>query len=276
MVAKSQKFELYDHPSQMEPLLPGELARGRLLELAHDLQRTADRLTGLCRPGALEDLRHLLRSMNSYYSNKIEGQHALPLEIEQALHDDYSLDEDKARRQRLAVAHMATEQRLEEQWRAWSEADVWSERMVRDIHQDLFARLPEEDRRLPEGDVLQPGALRDRDVSVGIHAAPSFKVLDAMLQRWGSFYRDVRRGELRIVAACASHQRLAWIHPFRDGNGRVARLHTHLAFGQMGLTNGLWSPITRTSRRPTCRAPATWTGAATCRRKRWSPGSNTS
>jgi Fic family protein len=41
----------------------------------------------------------------------------------------------------------------------------------------------------------------------------------------------------------AAHHRLAWIHPFRDGNGRVARLHTHLALGNMGLTNGLWSPL---------------------------------
>jgi Fic family protein len=48
---------------------------------------------------------------------------------------------------------------------------------------------------------------------------------------------------LQIVAIAASHHRLAWIHPFRDGNGRVARLHTHLALGALGLTNGLWSPL---------------------------------
>ena len=243
MQPKSQKFALYDHPAQMEPLLPGEHRLGPLLELAHDLQREADRLGALCQPGALQDLRTLLRAMNSYYSNKIEGQHTLPLEIEQALRNDYSKDEDKARRQRLAVAHMATEQQLGEQWGAWTLDRVWSPRMVQDIHQDLFARLPETDRLLPEGDVLEPGALRDRDVSVGSHAAPSRHAIAAMLQRWGEFYRGVRRGELQIAAAAASHHRLAWIHPFRDGNGRVARLHTHLAFGKLGLTNGLWSPL---------------------------------
>lgn len=243
MSIKSQKHVLYDHPAQMEPLLPGEHRLGRLLEAAHDLQREADRLAALCQPGALQDLRVLLRAMNSYYSNKIEGQHTLPLEIEQALRNDYSDDQDKARRQRLAVAHMACEQQLAEQWDSWSLEEVWSPRMVQDIHQDLFARLPETDRVLPEGDILEPGALRDRDVSQGIHAAPSHHVIGAMLQRWGEFYRGARRGELQIVAAAASHQRLAWIHPFRDGNGRVARLHTHLAFGKLGLTNGLWSPL---------------------------------
>ena len=63
----SQKFQLYDHPSQMEPLLPSEHRMAPLLESAHDLIRKADRLSGWCPPGALPGLRSLLRSMNSYY-----------------------------------------------------------------------------------------------------------------------------------------------------------------------------------------------------------------
>jgi len=239
MIVKSQKFEFYDDPAQMEPLLPGERALAPLLEQAHDLQREALRLAGTSAP---PDLRVLLRAMNSYYSNKIEGQHTLPIDIERALRSDYSQDADKARRQRLALAHMETEAAIESHWREWS-GHVWSRKMVQDIHQDLFARLPEADRMLPEGDALMPGALRDRNVSVGVHAAPAHTAIPAMLDRWASVYGGVRRGELRIVAAAASHHRLAWIHPFRDGNGRIVRLHTHLAFGAQGLTNGIWSPL---------------------------------
>jgi len=108
-MTKSQKISLYDHPSQMEPLLPSELRLEPALERAHELIRKADRLSGASLAGALPGLRQLLRAMNSYYSNRIEGQHALPLEIEQALRADYAQDADKARRQRLALAHMATE-----------------------------------------------------------------------------------------------------------------------------------------------------------------------
>jgi hypothetical protein len=61
----------------MEPLLPGEQKLGALLEQAGDLIRAADRLAGMCQPGALAGLRGLLRAMNSYYSNRIEGQHTL-------------------------------------------------------------------------------------------------------------------------------------------------------------------------------------------------------
>jgi Fic family protein len=239
----SQKFKLYDHPAQMEPLLPGEHKLGALLEQAGDVIRAADRLAGMCQPGALVGLRALLRAMNSYYSNRIEGQHTLPLEIEQALRNDYSKDADKARRQRLALAHMQTEQQLEQRCGQWSAQQVWGEQMVQDIHQDLFARLPSSDRVLDDGTALAPGALRTQQVSVGVHAAPAAAQLKDFLTRWGGFYSEVRRGELQVLAIAASHQRLAWIHPFRDGNGRVARLHTHLALCHAGLTNGLWSPL---------------------------------
>jgi Fic family protein len=240
VATKSQKFAFYDHPSQMEPLLPGEHRLAPLLEFAHDLQRDALRLSGTSAP---VELRTLLRAMNSYYTNKIEGQHTLPIDIERALRNDYSQDTDKARRQRLALAHMQTEAAIESRWHEWPVGHVWSAGMVCEIHQDLFARLPGPDRKLDEGGLLVPGQLRDRNVSVGVHAAPAHTAIAAMLDRWASFYRGVRRGEMQVVAAAASHHRLTWIHPFRDGNGRVARLHTHLALGALGLTNGLWSPL---------------------------------
>jgi Fic family protein len=239
----SQKFEQYDHPAQMEPLLPADHRLGTLLEQAHDLIRTSDQLAGKCKAGALDGLRSLLRAMNSYYTNRIEGQHTLPLEIEQALRNDYAKDTDLARRQRLAVAHMASEQALEQRWADWTPAQIWSTTMVQNLHQDLFARLDAPDRMLPDGQALAPGVLRTQEVSVGRHAAPLATALPQFLSRWGDYYARARRGEMQVLAIAASHHRLAWIHPFADGNGRVARLHSHLALGQMGLTNGLWSPL---------------------------------
>ena len=245
-MSKSQKFQLYDHPSQMEPLLPAEHRLGALLERASDLIRKADRLAGWSPATALPGLRHLLRAMNSYYSNRIEGQHTLPLEIEQALHNQYAQDSDKARRQRLALAHMATESQLETLSPQWSTSQVWSPQTVLDIHQDLFARLPQADRVLDavQGpQVLQPGQWRMHEVSVGRHAAPAATHLPDFMNRWTQFYGGARRGEMQVLAMAAAHQRLAWIHPFPDGNGRVARLHSHLVLGHLGLTNGLWSPL---------------------------------
>ena len=247
-----KKFELYDSIHQMEPLLPGEHKQAALLERAHDVQVAAHRLSALSQPGALSDMRDLLRAMNSYYSNKIEGQHTLPLEIEQALRRDYSADADKARRQRLALAHMHTEVWLEQpdstHMLLWPNDSIWGVDAVTGIHQHLFAQLPPGDRSNSDGgshsgDLLVPGQLRNRNVSVGIHAAPAHSAITALLRRWGEVYSGARRGEMQLLAAAASHQRLAWIHPFVDGNGRVARLHTHSVLVRLGLSNGLWSVL---------------------------------
>lgn len=245
-MSKSQKFQLYDQPSQMEPLLPGAFKIAPLLERASDLIRNADRLAGWSAAGTLPGLRQLLRSMNSYYSNKIEGQHTLPLEIEQALRNDYAKDADKARRQRLALAHMATELQLESLCSQWHHERVWRPQTIGEIHQDLFARLPLTDRVQRTGNktiTLEPGQWRQSEVSVGRHAAPAAKSLFDFLAHWSQTYGQARRGEMQVVAMAASHHRLAWIHPFLDGNGRVARLHSHLVLSHMGLTNGLWSPL---------------------------------
>ncbi len=226
--------------------MPSEARLGPVLERAHDLIRQSDRLASWSRSGTLSGLRQLLRAMNSYYSNKIEGQHTLPLEIEQALRNDYAKDQDKARRQRLALAHMATELQIETRWSSWDAQQVWAAQTICDIHQDLFARLPEADVATLQGNGQQrivPGQMRQHEVSVGRHAAPMAQALGAFMARWSEVYGSVRRGEMQVVAMAAAHQRLAWIHPFLDGNGRVARLHSHLVLGQLGLTNGLWSPL---------------------------------
>jgi Fic family protein len=46
---------------------------------------------------------------------------------------------------------------------------------------------------------------------------------------------------MQIIAVAASHHRLLWIHPFVDGNGRVARLFSHAFLKGLGIGNALWS-----------------------------------
>jgi Fic family protein len=44
-----------------------------------------------------------------------------------------------------------------------------------------------------------------------------------------------------ILATAAAHHRLAWIHPFLDGNGRVARLMSHATLLDALDTGAVWS-----------------------------------
>ena len=234
---------MYDHIGQFEPLLPGSLRRDALLEKAHHLQRLALAAKGRAHASVMQTLAPLLRAMNSYYTNRIEGQHTLPVEIEQALRQDFAVNADTRRRQHLAVAHMNTE--------AWAEAHaghtdwplLFEPTVVQALHQHLFEQLPAEDRRSDQGEVLTPGEWRARDVSVGGHVAPRAQAVPLFLRRFADVYGRTRAGELAVVAVAAAHHRLAWVHPFIDGNGRVARLHSQVLLQGLGLTNGVWSPL---------------------------------
>ena len=232
---------MYDAPHQFEPLLPSLAKQEPLLAKAHDLARSATQLAGFpIAPG----LRELLRGMNSYYTNRIEGQHTRPLEIEQAIALNFSDNHELAARQRLAIAHIDAEAAIEQHYSGESGARLlYSPAVIQDVHRELFSRLPAEDLLTAEGEPVIPGELRQREVQVGRHVAPAHDSLPGLLERWGQFYGDIRRGEAALIALAAAHQRLGWIHPFVDGNGRVMRLHTHAVLSALGYTNGLWSPL---------------------------------
>lgn len=56
---------------------------------------------------------------------------------------------------------------------------------------------------------------------------------------------DERYGRLKgvdavLYAIASAHHRMAWTHPFEDGNGRAVRLQSHCAL--FPLSGGLWSP----------------------------------
>ena len=246
----SHTIKHYDAPHQFEPLMPEESELAPLLERASDLTRAATALGTASGKAAQLELRALVRSMNSYYTNRIEGEHTRPSDIERALQQDFSANADLARKQRLAVAHIRTEQSCEAEVerRVAASGDEGARRLYSSdaltwLHGALFSDLPSNDLELSDGSLMVPGQIRKKAVAVGRHEAPTPKSLPAFIERWAQAYGGVRRGEASIVALAASHHRLAWMHPFLDGNGRVARLHTHLLLHAWGLTNGLWSPL---------------------------------
>ena len=232
---------MFTETHQFEPLLPADADLELLLGKAHALSRAATLLAGTRAPS---ELRALLRSMNSYYTNRIEGHHTRPHEIDQALRKDFSKDAKLAANQRLAVAHIEAELALEQRYVGGDAArGLYATDAVQVMHQELFGRLPPQDLMTDEGEPIVPGQLRQQEVKVGQHVAPAFASVPAFLHRWANFYGGVRRGEAALVALACAHQRLGWVHPFIDGNGRVMRLHTHTLLSVLGYTGGLWSPL---------------------------------
>jgi Fic family protein len=226
----------YSSPHQFEPLLPAS-AVGELREIGDDIAQRSARLQGTVHPTTLQPLRELVRSMNSYYSNRIEGQNTHPLLIDRALHQHFDDQPDVARRQRLAIAHIDAEIALENELLAG--AQPLSGAFVSSAHAALYSRLPAADRRSEQGTEVIPGVLRTDRVMVHRHDPPLPEALPAFLARFDQVYAKPWPACDRPGVVAAAHHRMAWIHPFIDGNGRACRLQTHCALWP--LTGGLWS-----------------------------------
>ncbi len=228
---------MYNHPSQFTPLIPGQAAFDRLVDNASDVVAQSYALTQAAHPSTLDRIRALVRSMNSYYSNLIEGQSTHPANIERALRDDFSADPDIARKQRIALAHIYAEQQMQAHPLAFSHP--FSIEIVKACHQAIYDKLEGGDRLAEDNCLVVGGAIRDRDVQVGRHLAPVHGSIEAFLEAWQKQYDRPWSDAQRVVVAALAHHRLAWLHPFVDGNGRAARLQTYLAL--FPVTQGLWS-----------------------------------
>ena len=228
----------------MEPLILGEDSRHRpeLTDLALELaQRSAGFRRSLPRD-LLSSLATLVRAMNCYYSNLIEGHDTHPVDIERALKGDYSKDAKKRDLQLEAMAHIAVQQWIDEG--GLRDRAVAAD-SIREIHRRFCEALPEdllwvEDPATHERIRVIPGELRTRDVAVGDHVAISAPAVPRFLARFEVVYSRLGKTET-ILAAAAAHHRLTWIHPFLDGNGRVARLMSHATLLDVLDTGAVWS-----------------------------------
>jgi len=211
------------------------------------LHREASALAASTHPITRAALAELLRIVNSYYSNLIEGVRTSPAEIEAGMREDYSHDPGRAGIQRLAAAHVRVEVQIGEELTQNPNTAVTSPGFLASLHHGLYLDVPESERtvRSTKGRevLVRPGELRNDEVTVGAHLAPPPEVLPALLARFDEAYRPEGLSEImQVVAFAASHHRLAWIHPFLDGNGRVTRLMTVAYARRIGLdAGGLWS-----------------------------------
>lgn len=117
------------------------------------------------------------------------------------------MDATLAAKQRLAMAHIEAEDALERRYQGVEGARaLYTGDGVQDIHRELFGRLSPSDLFTSENEPIVPGQLRTREVRVGQHVAPAFARVPRLLERWASFYGNVRRGEAALVALAATHQ----------------------------------------------------------------------
>ena len=227
----------YSQIHQFEPLLP-QRKLDVLQDQALEVAEKSSRLGGGIHSSTVSSIQGLVRSMNSYYSNRIEGQSTHPANIERALVQDFSDMPSTAKLQRIAIAYINAEKELEKIGGLGLENTLRLSILL-EAHRALYGRLLPEDRTTEEGRVIEPGLVRQENVTVGRHDPPLWTSVPDFLKRMDQIYAQPASSNQSLIRVACAHQRMMWVHPFLDGNGRAVRLQTHLAL--LPLTKGLWS-----------------------------------
>ena len=226
--------------SSMEPMMPR--VTPELISLSGAIRERIGGLKEKLHPITAKAVSAVVADMNSYYSNLIEGHHTYPKDIERALQNDFSSNLQERDKQLLGLAHVKTENAI---LSYATEENIFTPGTLLKIHETFYANLPESMRlsKSQSGKEYQiiPGKFRNFEVAVGAHQPPASKSLEKLIARFCEAYKNIPIGEI-LIAAAASHHRLAWIHPFGDGNGRVVRIFTSSLLKAYGLNGGgIWS-----------------------------------
>jgi Fic family protein len=200
-------------------------------------------------PATAANLAALVRMMNSYYSNLIDGNNTRPRDIERALAGELLEVGERRNLQLEALAHVRVQAEIDDLASRDAIPEPASNTFVKWLHGKFYSESPEESLVI-ESDtgkvVIEPGKYRSdarHEVTVGRHVPPSSEAVCRFMDYFESRYRFENLGQAgRILAIPASHHRLNFIHPFIDGNGRVSRLMSHAMAAKANIgAHGLWS-----------------------------------
>ena len=164
-----------DLPSRMTPLFPS--GDEKLEDLARELLSRSAALSGMLHPKTQLGIVELVRLINSYYSNLIEGHSTHPVEIERAMRKDYAADPAKRNLQLESLAHIHCQRAIEERLLKDPELDPSDPDFLSWVHGVFYSQLPEElcwveNKKTGERIKVLGGEFRQRDVEVGRHLPP--------------------------------------------------------------------------------------------------------
>ena len=235
-------------PSRIEPARLEE-PTGPIADVIAELAASAATLGKALHPCTAGNLADLVRIMNTYYSNLIEGHNTRPRDIERALAGELDIDEGHRDLQLEAAAHVRVQREVDRMAGEGILPAPASREFILWLHREFYRDAPESalligttERALR----MIPGEWRadvEHDVAVGRHVPlASACVADFMQYFEERFALDKMGRAAQIMAMASAHHRFNYIHPFLDGNGRVSRLMSHAMAAVAGIgARGLWS-----------------------------------
>jgi Fic family protein len=235
-------------PQRIEPTRLEETSEA-IADVIAELSSASATLGSALHSRSAGHLAGIIRIMNSYYSNLIEGHNTRPRDIERALAGEFDQDSERRDLQVEAAAHVRVQAEVDRMAREQRLPEPASRDFILWLHREFYKDAPAEMLRIRAKDrefIMAPGAWRslpEHDVEVGRHLPPSSARVADFMQYFEQQYRfDRLKKAGRLLAMAASHHRFNYIHPFPDGNGRVSRLMSHAMAQSADIgAHGLWS-----------------------------------
>ena len=235
-------------PSRIEPTRL-EAPSEAIADVLADLSTASATLGAALHPRTAGHLANVVRIMNTYYSNLIEGHDTHPRDIERALARDFERDQARKNLQLEAVAHVRVQADIDRLAADKRLREPASRKFLLWLHYEFYREAPKVMLQVAGAGrtfIMSPGEWRSRpehDNAVGRHVPPSSERVSDFMEYFETRYRFEGLGKAaRILAIPAAHHRFNYIHPFPDGNGRVSRLMSHAMAIRAGIgAHGLWS-----------------------------------
>jgi Fic family protein len=239
---------MIESTNRIEPARLEEVAEA-IADVTAELSAAGAVLGSALHATTAANLASLVRIMNTYYSNLIEGHDTRPRDIERALAGNFDQDEERRNLQLEAAAHVRVQAEVDRMAMEGTLPEPASMEFICWLHREFYRDCPEEMLRIRSANAefkMEPGEWRTRaehDVAVGRHIPPASNQVDDFMRHFETRYRFADLGKAaQIIAIPAAHHRLNYIHPFPDGNGRVSRLMSHAMALKAGIgAQGLWS-----------------------------------
>lgn len=222
----------------------------KIADLVAEVSSEAAVLGKALHPKTAYSLASLIRIMNTYYSNLIEGHKTRPRDIERALSGNLDPDPHRRNLQLEAKAHVRLQESVDQLSLNGGLPNPVTKDFIQYLHREFYKDAPEEFLRVQGSGrefLLEPGAWRslpEHDVAVGRHEPPSSERVVEFMDYFEHGYTKLFSGgkATQLIALALSHHRFNYIHPFPDGNGRVSRLMSHALAHRIGVgAHGLWS-----------------------------------
>ncbi|SIS18609.1 Fic family protein [Microbacterium sp. RURRCA19A] len=161
------------------------------------------------------ELHHLFDFVMSVVSARIEGNHTTVYDALDQIEAGGSTSADQI----SEIQNIATTARFID---GLPPDAPLTHTLVREIHRRTVDGL------VREGDPT-PGSYREVDVAItdSAHTPPSWVTVHAEMSELLEFANAERPLHEQMLQIAIAHHRFVWIHPFRNGNGRVSRLFTY-------------------------------------------------